>query len=290
MRGKDRMKKVLLAVLAHPDDETFGMGGTLAYYASIGMDVHLICATRGEAGEVDPAMMEGFASVGELREHELRCAAKELGLRQIHFLNYRDSGMLGSPQNKHKNSLIQAPVEEVARQVAALMRQIRPQVVLTFDPLGGYKHPDHIAVHRATVKAFEMAGDEKVKLGDLLPYQPQKLYFHIMPHGLMKTIVKLMPFVGMDPKKFGRNNDIDLTSIMEQNFPIHAKINYRQVANKRKKASACYKSQGGDQQSGYLVSWLTRLISVNEHFFRAYPPQEDGNIERDLFEGIKETG
>jgi len=110
MRGKDRMKKVLLAVVAHPDDETFGIGGTLAYYASIGMDVHLICATRGEAGEVDPSMMEGFASVGELREHELRCAANELGLRQIYFLNYRDSGMLGSPQNKHKNALLQAPV------------------------------------------------------------------------------------------------------------------------------------------------------------------------------------
>lgn len=283
------MKKVLLAVVAHPDDETFGMGGTLAYYANSGVDVYLICATRGEVGEVDPAMMENFHSVGELREHELCCAADELGLQKVHFLNYRDSGMPGSPENAHKNALIQAPVEEVARQIAALIREVKPQVVLTFDPIGGYRHPDHIAVHKATVKAFKLAGDEKVRLGELQPFQASKLYFHIFPRGFMKLIVKLMPLIGQDPTKFGKNKDIDLASIMECDFTAHAKINYRKVADKRDKASSCHKSQGGDRQSGYLVTWLMRLFSSNESFMRAYPPPNGRKIERDLFSVIEKT-
>jgi N-acetyl-1-D-myo-inositol-2-amino-2-deoxy-alpha-D-glucopyranoside deacetylase len=288
MWGWKKMKKTLLAVVAHPDDETFGMGGTLAHYASIGVDVLLICATRGEAGEVDPQMMNGFSSIGELREHELCCAAHELGLKHVYFLNYRDSGMPGSPDNKNKNALVQASVEDVAKQVAAIIRDIKPQVVLTFDPIGGYRHPDHIAVHNAAVKAFYLAGDEKVKLDDLKPYQPKKLYFHIFPRGLMKLVVKLMPLFGQDPHKFGKNKDIDLALVMEQDFPTNARINYRKVAAKRASASACHKSQGGDRQSGYLATWLMRLFSSSESFMRAYPPAMKGKIEHDLFTGIKE--
>jgi N-acetyl-1-D-myo-inositol-2-amino-2-deoxy-alpha-D-glucopyranoside deacetylase len=283
------MKKVLLAVVAHPDDETFGMGGTLAHYANTGVDVYLICATRGEVGEVDLSMLEDFQTVGELREHELCCAADELGLRKVLFLNYRDSGMPGSPENQHKNALVQAPVEEVARQIAALIREIKPQVVLTFDPIGGYKHPDHIAVHNATVMAFELSGNDNIKLGTLLPFQSDKLYFHIFPRGFMKFVVKFMPLFGQDPTRFGKNKDIDLASIMAHDFPTHAKVNYRKVADKRDRASSCHKSQGGDRQSGYLVTWLMRLFSSSESFMRAYPKPEKGRIENDLFAGIEKT-
>ena len=86
----------MLAVLAHPDDESFGMGGTLALYARRGVAVHLVCATRGEAGEVDEQLLSGKRSIAELRENELRCAAQKLGLAGVHFLGYRDSGMAGS--------------------------------------------------------------------------------------------------------------------------------------------------------------------------------------------------
>ena len=126
--------KRLLAVVAHPDDETFGMGGTLAYYADQGVDVHLICATRGEVGEVEPERLTGYDSIADLREHELRCAAAILGIKQIHFLGYRDSGMPGSPDNEHPQALVQAPLEKVAGEIIHIMRQVRPQVVLTFDP------------------------------------------------------------------------------------------------------------------------------------------------------------
>ena len=108
-------KPTLLAVLAHPDDESFGMGGTLALYAARGVDVHLICATRGEVGEVSPELLAGFGSVAELRESELRCAAGHLGLKGVHFLEYRDSGMEGSPDNKHPQALAAQPLEAVAR-------------------------------------------------------------------------------------------------------------------------------------------------------------------------------
>jgi len=98
-------KLSLLAVLAHPDDETFGMGGTLAKYANEDTDVYLICATHGEVGEMDAEFLEGFESPAQRREYELRCAAKNLGIKEVIFLKYRDSGMAGSENNSHPDSL-----------------------------------------------------------------------------------------------------------------------------------------------------------------------------------------
>ncbi len=280
------MNKVLLAVVAHPDDESFGMGGTLALYASRGVDVQLICATKGEAGEVPPDMLKGYSSIAALREHELSCAANALGLTKIHFLDYRDSGMAGSPDNDHPKALYRANVNEVALKIARLIRIIKPQVVLTFDPIGGYMHPDHIAVHNACVKAFEMASDKKIEIKSTIPYTPAKLYFHIFPRGFAKYIIKLMPLIGKDPTKFGKNGDINLAAIMNQDFPTHALINYRKVADRREKASACHASQGGDRQSGYILTWIIRLLSSNESFMRAVPTPIEDHLEKDLFEGI----
>ena len=149
----------ILAVLAHPDDESFGMGGTLAHYARRGCDVYLVCATRGEAGEMDPEHLLGFESIAEKRESELRCAAEHLGLKEVFFLPYRDSGMTGSPDNSNPQAQINAPLEEVAGRVVKFIRELKPDVVLTFDPIGGYRHPDHIHIHKATVMAFEHAAD-----------------------------------------------------------------------------------------------------------------------------------
>lgn len=278
--------KRMLVVVAHPDDETFGMGGTIAHYAHAGVEVHLVCATRGEVGEVEPEKMAGFDSVGDLREHELSCAANVLGIHEIHYLDYRDSGMPGSVDNKHSRALVQAPLEEVADKIAVIIRKVKPQVVLTFDPIGGYMHPDHIAIHKAAVRAFEKAGDIQWKSGKLKPFPAQKLYYHTMPHTFIKLVVKFMPFFGKDPRKFGKNGDIDLTAILAEDFPTHARINYRDVAHIREEASACHASQGGDRTSGYLVTWLMRLISSYETYMRAFPPVEDGRVERDLFEGI----
>ena len=122
--------KTLLFIGAHPDDESFGMGGTLALYASRGVDVYLVCATRGEAGTLDEEYLRGFDSVADLREAELRCAAEKLGLKDVFFLGYRDSGMPGTPENQHPNAQIQHSVDEVAGKVVKYIRDLKPEVVL----------------------------------------------------------------------------------------------------------------------------------------------------------------
>lgn len=280
-----KQKLRLMAILAHPDDESFGTGGTLALYAQRGVEVHLICATRGEVGSVPEEMMENFDQIGDLRVHELRCAAEILGLKQVHFLDYRDSGMPGSTDNQHPHALAAAPEEQVAERLVPLIRRIQPQVVITFDPIGGYCHPDHVAIHNATVMAFHAAGDETYESENLPPYQPQKLYFHTFPRRLMRMLVGVLSFFGRDPRRFGRNNDIDLVQIAEPDFPVHARINYRSVVEAKQKASACHASQSGPPSSG-LIGLIFRLGPAHETYMRAFPPAPRDLREVDLFEGV----
>ncbi|MCC7128846.1 MAG: PIG-L family deacetylase [Anaerolineae bacterium] len=280
---------VLLAVLAHPDDESFGIGGTLAVYARRGAQVHLVCATRGEAGDVDPQYLQGFKSIADRRVSELRCAAGVLGLTGVYFLDYRDSGMSGSADNRRPEALANAPQEEVSGKIVSHMRRLRPQVVVTFDPIGGYLHPDHIAIHRATVQAFHLAGqaDYRDPQG-LTPFQPQKLYYHVLPKQMLRWAVRLMPLLGRDPRKFGHNQDIDLVRLVEQgDFPTHAWIDFRSVSEQRDAAAACHASQfSGEPPRRSPLSWVWRWTGQREQFMRAYPEARNGVREKDLFAGI----
>ena len=288
--AKNNKRATLLAVLAHPDDESFGMGGTLALYAQQGVAVHLVCATRGEVGEVEAERLEGYGSIAELRQNELRCAAGKLGLAGVHFLDYRDSGMAGSENNRHPQALANAPLEEVAGKVVHYIRKLRPQVVVTFDPIGGYRHPDHIAMHKATVEAFHKAGDSLAYPGDLPPYQPKKLYYHTMPRRIMRWAVRLMPLFGVDPRRWGINGDVDLTAVVNEDFPVHARIDYREVQERKIAASKCHASQGGPSLSRGPLRWAFRLAAGKDNFIRAYPPAEPGLRERDLFAGLNGEG
>jgi LmbE family N-acetylglucosaminyl deacetylase len=280
--------KVMLAFLAHPDDESFGMGGTLALYASRGVEVHLVCATRGEVGEVAPELLKGFNSIADLRTSELRCAAGILGLAGVHFLEYRDSGMPGSPDNSHPRALAAQPLDEVAENLACYLRELKPQVVLTFDPIGGYRHPDHIAIHQATRRAFERAADPAVTPGAESLYRPQRLYFHTIPRGFLKFAVRFLLLIGKDPHKWGANGDIDLVSLAEVEFPTHARINIRPVREKKARAGACHSSQGGGRMGGGLAGLFQRLFDGTETFMRAYPRVEAGEkVEVDLFAGVR---
>src|SRR5437762_12125039 len=129
--------RTLLVAYPHPDDESLGNGGTLARYVGQGVAVHYACATRGECGTVAPAWLAGHADIAALRTAEQECAARALGLAAVHFLGHRDSGMIGTPDNDHPAALVQAPLERVAGQLTALIRALRPQVVLTFNSYGG---------------------------------------------------------------------------------------------------------------------------------------------------------
>jgi N-acetyl-1-D-myo-inositol-2-amino-2-deoxy-alpha-D-glucopyranoside deacetylase len=280
-------KKVILSVLAHPDDESFGMGGTLAYYAEKGVDVYLITATRGEVGEVAPEYLKDYPTIAELREAELRCASAHLGLAGIHFMDYRDSGMIGSPDNDHPEALIAAPLDQVAGEVASLMREIKPDVVLTFDPIGGYRHPDHIHIHEATVKAFDLAGDPSYEDG-LPPHRPARLFLHTIPKRYLQVATFLIRLFGQDPSKWGQNEDIDLTSLAQEEFPTHARIKYGSVEERKITASACHASQGGGNLSRGWIGLIFRLFgnTATDSFMQAYPKPDDGKVVTDLFEGV----
>ncbi len=158
----------LLAILAHPDDESLGFGGTLAHYAAEGVETHLLTATRGERGryftnEDRPSDEE----VGRVREAELRAAAAELGIRDVELLGYPDGG------------LDRADPRAALRRIASHIRGVRPQVVLTFGPFGAYGHPDHIAISQLTTTAVVLAA-EPSELGtdaSLASHAVAKLYY-----------------------------------------------------------------------------------------------------------------
>jgi LmbE family N-acetylglucosaminyl deacetylase len=280
-------QRSLLAIIAHPSDEAFSIGGTLALYARRGVKVYVVSGTRGEVGEMDPRLMQGYGSIGARREAELQQAAEVLGLSGVYFLNYRDSGMPGSPAAHHLNAMAAQPVDEVAARVIHLMRRLQPQVVLTHDPIGGYMHPDHIALQRAVKLAFEMAADPK-KPDQLLPFKPQKLYYQTIPKSLLRWAVRLAPLFRINPQCFGRNHDIDLVTLVQKgDFPIHARIDCHRVRDIRDKASACHVSQGGDNLSHRgPISILWHYFGSIETFMRAIPPAEKGLRERDLFQGV----
>lgn len=284
-------QRTLLFVGAHPDDETLGPGGTLAHYVASGVNVYYACATRGEAGTVSAESMQRYTSVGDLRWAEMTCAAQVLGLAGVRHLGYRDSGMPGSPDNKRPDALFAAPLEEVAGRIVAIIRELRPQVVLTFDPIGGYRHPDHIVTHRATVMAFHAAGDPARYPDAGPPFQPRKLYFSVFPRGMLKVAVRLLPLFGQDPHHLGKNKDVDIASLVEVEFPIHARIRLnRHAISARERATACHASQVDSAPRAGLPRLIATLLSRfqgrRDLFMRAYPPVSSRHPESDLFAGL----
>jgi mycothiol S-conjugate amidase len=279
----------LLLAFAHPDDESFGPAGTILHYAGLGVAVHYVCATRGEVGSVDPALLDGYTSLAELRSEELNCAAHHLDLAGLHLLNYCDSGMENSPENQNPACLFQAPLEEVGVKITRLIRQIRPQVVITFNPTGGYFHPDHIKMHQATTLAFHAAGDPEqfspqLKQG-LAPYQPQKLYYTTIPQGLVKLMAKLLPLFGQDPAALGRNKDINLKRIAEVEQTVTTKIKVTPYFEARQRAAHCHASQLSGQRN-FIPDFLTRWLFQYDMYTRVVPQFENGRLEHDLFAGI----
>ena len=162
-----KIAKVDESVLAHPDDESLGMGGILAKYAAEGVETYLVTATRGERGWFGPAEENpGLHPLGRIREAELRAAANVLGLREVSFLDYIDG------------ELDEADPAEVIAKIVQQIRRVRPQVVVTFDPNGVYGHPDHIAISQFTTAAVVAAADPSYPDGGIFPaHRVLKLYY-----------------------------------------------------------------------------------------------------------------
>jgi len=297
LRPIDSSKR-LLVVFPHPDDESFGPGGTLARYAREGVAVHYACATRGEVGSVTPDLLKPFEHLpedqrlGALREGELRCAAEQLGLAGLHLLGYRDSGMVGTAENRDARAFVNAEPNRVIGQLVQLIRAIKPQVMITFDPYGGYGHPDHIFAHHRTNDAFRAAGDPARYPDAGAPYQPQKLYWTAFSQSWLKWFVRLMPLLGRDPSKFGRNKDVDLRQIAAYAYPypVTTAIDVWPYYPVKTAASACHASQAGPAAAfRNLPRWLVRRVFGYERFTRVEPaPNGRRPLERDLFEGVNE--
>lgn len=269
-------QRVLVGIFAHPDDESFGPGGTLAKYAAEGADVHVIIATDGIAGSVEAdAGLGAHDSLAQVRSAELARAAVALGVQSIWSLPYRDSGMRGAPTNDHPDALVQQPVAHVAQEVLHYFQMLRPQVVITHDPWGGYGHPDHIKVCEAVTAAFHLS------------QIPQKLYYTAFDKRWMKVVLRLMPLWGVDPKAVGRNKDINFVEIAGWETPVHAAVDVGPYLAAKQAASEAHASQysGGPAWGQRLPEPIRRRMMGTESFTRAYP-LPDGVVERDLFAGI----
>ncbi len=288
----EQLPQRLLLSFAHPDDESFGMGGAIAYYVERGVEVSLICSTNGDVGTVDPVFMRDYATIADLRLAELGCAAETLGIKEVITYGYRDSGMMGTPENDHPDCLWQADETVVVEKIVRDIRRIRPQVVVTFDPWGGYGHPDHIFMHRATTQAFHAAGDpaqfpDQIAQG-LETYQPAKLYYNAFPRLILQLRVWQARLMGQNPRQMGRNRDLDFMAILERTLPTHARIPVGAYQYAWDAASECHASQQNPRQQTGLLDRVQRLMLRHQHFTRVYPaPNGSARMERDLFEGVR---
>jgi N-acetyl-1-D-myo-inositol-2-amino-2-deoxy-alpha-D-glucopyranoside deacetylase len=206
----------LLLVHAHPDDESIGTGATMAKYAAEGARVTLVTCTLGEEGEVLVPGLSHLASdkedrLGEHRITELAAACEALGVTDHRFLGgpgrWRDSGMMGTPQNDRPDVFWQAAFEEAVAALVEVVREVRPQVVITYDENGGYGHPDHIQAHRVAVAAFERAGDPAYGEGEA--WAPAKLYYTAFPKSVLQQGIDLLKEQGHE-SFFGVDSADDL--------------------------------------------------------------------------------
>ncbi len=280
------MKKplTLLGVFAHPDDESFGSGGTLARYASEGKAVHVLIATDGIAGSVeDSTQLTDHETLAQIRSTELANATIALGLTSIWSLPYRDSGMRNTAANQHPETLLQQPVAKVTQDMVDYIERLQPDVVVTHDPFGGYGHPDHVRCCEAVTAAFHLVRNRARPDH----YRPQKLYYSAFDKRLLKFIVRVMPLFGQDPTKIGRNQDIDLVEISRWETPVHTKVDVEAYLPDKLRASEAHASQygGGPAFVRFLPSFLRRNFLRYESYTRAYPAP-NGKVEHDLFAGL----
>lgn len=282
----------LLISYAHPDDESFGNGGLIAKYVAEGTEVYLICATDGDVGTIPEEMQGQYDTIRELRLSELDCADKVLNFKKIYTFHYKDSGMMGSETTKDEACLWsnwQHKPDDVTRRVVEVIREVRPQVIITFNKYGGYGHPDHIAIQQATTKAFKLAGDSNYLTDGQQAYQPQRLYYSSIPSALLKFMLFIMKLRGMDTTKMGTNKDINFDAVVDHIEPVHAKVNISDYLDKWDEASACHKSQGGGS-GGFLrrfPKFIGRMLRGKQGFTRIYPePTADRVDEHDLFQNV----
>lgn len=265
----------LMCVFAHPDDETLGTGGVLAKYAAEGVETYLVTATRGQQGWFGAAEdYPGPQALGEIRERELREAARTLGIQEVHLLDYMDG------------ELDQADPNEITAKIVPHLRQIQPDVVITFDPFGAYGHPDHIAISQfATAALFKAADASYRTAAGEEPHHVSKLYYMVAEAAEMAAYQDAFGDLVMT---------IDGTERRAMSWPswsVTTRIDTAAFAEQIWQGVECHRSQlPGYETLKQLPEqqWLTLWDTTT--FYRVFSLVNGGrHIEHDLFEGLRET-
>ena len=223
----------ILTMLAHPDDESFGFAGTMATLSDRGVGLTLVCATRGEVGEI---LVEGIAtrdSLGELRERELREAMAIVGVRDIRFLGYRDSGMAGTEENADPRAFVNADQEAVVTVLVAMIAELEPDAVTTFGPDGVYGHPDHIKAHEVAYAAVHRASETGL-------WQTPALYY------AAASRERIQEFAKYPGSPFSSMTDEQLANFGTPDDEISTKLDISAQLDRKRAAIKAHRSQVGD--------------------------------------------
>jgi N-acetyl-1-D-myo-inositol-2-amino-2-deoxy-alpha-D-glucopyranoside deacetylase len=239
----------ILFVHAHPDDEAIGTGSTMAYYAAAGAHVTLVTCTLGEEGEIHVPALAGLAAaeadhLGGYRIAELAQACAAMGIDDHRFLGgagrYRDSGMMGTPANEHPRAFWNADLDSAAEALVEVIREVRPQVVVTYDENGFYGHPDHIQAHRVTMRAVELAAAEDIG--------PTKVYWTAVPHSVLEAGMR--EFKESSENPFGNVERVEDLPFGTPDADIAARIDGRAHSEAKLAALRAHRTQIPD------TSWL----------------------------------
>jgi len=241
----------MLLVHAHPDDESINNGATMARYVAEGAQVTLLTCTLGEEGEVLVPELAQLAAdqadqLGGFRISELTAAMAALGVTDFRWLGgagrYRDSGMMGTPANQNPRAFWNADLEEAAAHAVAVVREVRPQVVVTYDENGGYGHPDHIQAHRVAMRAVEVAADPGFRpdLGE--PWQVAKVYWTAMPRSVVQQGIDALAGMG-EASPFEGLGDIDEVPFVVADEVVTAAVDGRPFAGHKDAALRSYPTQ-----------------------------------------------
>jgi N-acetyl-1-D-myo-inositol-2-amino-2-deoxy-alpha-D-glucopyranoside deacetylase len=263
----------LLLVHAHPDDEAIATGGVMMKARADGHRVVLVTATRGEAGEIHNMDEQSVRPrLGEVREAELEAATRILGVNRGEFLDYRDSGMVGTPENEDPRSFHQAPLDEAAAKLAAILREERPDVVVTYDADGTYGHPDHIKAHHVTNASLDLMQREG--------WAPSKLYYTAIPRSLMQAFMEQMP-------EEARRQDAGMAIPGTPDERVTTQVDVHDYVDGKRKAFAAHVSQN-DPNSWFatMADQIYELVFGTEYYALERGKAGSELPEADLFAGI----
>lgn len=284
--SRNRIMKRLVAIFAHPDDEG-AIASTLARYARNDTHVALICTTRGEAGEISDPSLATPENLGDVREAELRCACEVIGIAELHLLGYCDSGMDGTLENEKITAFIQADPDEVRFKLVKLLRDIRPHVVITFEPAGWYGHPDHIAAGRYATEAYQLAGDPDSFPDAGPPWQPLRLFHAAFPRSQFKMMLEYAREQGLDISAYD-------ALLVDKPDPIEDQITHvidaSAYSGVKEAAMLCHQTQFGEDSLMRQIPPEVRQSSMgNEYFIQMQPDMKPGaSPVGDLFAGLPE--